>query len=130
MNYQTLYEQMGGAETVRRLVEAFYPRVQVDPDIGPLFPPDITPVMEKQYLFLTQFFGGPALYNEKHGHPMLRMRHMPFPINARRAAAWLRCMTAALDEIGLTGTVRDEVYQRLAFTAGHMINTDGEERQP
>jgi hemoglobin len=124
MEYTTLYEQMGGAETVRRLVDAFYPKVQDDPEIGPLFPEDITPVMEKQYMFLTQFFGGPALYNETHGHPMLRARHMPFPINDRRARAWLRCMAAALDETGLQGELREQVWQRLAFTAGHMINNN------
>lgn len=124
MEYQTLYEQMGGAETVRRLVEAFYPRVQADPDIGPLFPADLTPVMERQYMFLTQFLGGPALYNEHRGHPMLRARHMPFPINERRARAWLKCMGAALDEVGLSPELREQVFQRLSFTAAHMINTD------
>lgn len=123
MTYTTLYEQMGGEATIRRLVDAFYPRVQADPDIADLFPEDIHPVMEKQFLFLTQFFGGPALYNERHGHPMLRARHMPFPINEERARAWLRCMAAALDEVGLEGEVREQVWQRLSFTAGHMINT-------
>lgn len=128
MDYQTLYGQMGGATTIRRLVEAFYPRVQADPDIGPLFPDDITPVMEKQFMFLSQFFGGPALYNEAYGHPMLRQRHLPFPIDERRARAWLRCMAAALDEINLAEEVREQVFQRLSFTAAHMINTP--ERQP
>lgn len=123
MEHNTLYELMGGEPTIRRLVEAFYPKVQADPEISDLFPEDIEPVMEKQYLFLTQFFGGPALYNEKHGHPMLRARHMPFPINERRARAWLRCMAAALDEVGLAPDVREQVWQRLAYTAGHMINT-------
>jgi hemoglobin len=113
---------MGGAPTIRRLVEAFYPKVQADPDIGPLFPADITPVMEKQYMFLSQFFGGPALYNETYGHPQLRMRHLPFPINERRARAWLRCMAAALGEIGLEDELREQVFSRLAFTAQHMIN--------
>jgi hemoglobin len=122
MEYTTLYDQMGGAETIRRIVDAFYPRVQADPDLKELFPGDISAVMEKQYLFLTQFFGGPALYNEKHGHPRLRARHMPFPVDERRARAWLGCMKAALDEVGLEGEVREQVWQRLSFTAGHMIN--------
>jgi hemoglobin len=122
MEYTTLYEQMGGAETIRRIVDAFYPRVQADPELKELFPGDISAVMEKQYLFLTQFFGGPALYNEKHGHPMLRARHMPFPVDERRARAWLGCMKGALDEVGLAGEVREQVWQRLSFTAGHMIN--------
>jgi hemoglobin len=123
MEHTTLYSQIGGAPVIRSLVEAFYSRVQVDPDIGPLFPADITPVMEKQYMFLTQFFGGPGLYNEVHGHPMLRARHMPFAVNERRARAWLACMQAALDEVGLQGDVREQVWQRLSFTAQHMINS-------
>jgi hemoglobin len=123
MEHTTLYSQIGGAPVIRRLVEAFYSRVKVDPDIGPLFPADITPVMEKQYMFLTQFFGGPGLYNEVHGHPMLRARHMPFAVNERRARAWLACMQAALDEVGLQDDVREQVWQRLSFTAQHMINS-------
>ena len=42
----SLYDNLGGEKTIRRLVEAFYPRVQRDPLLGPLFPEDITPVME------------------------------------------------------------------------------------
>lgn len=117
-----MYQQMGGAPVIRKLVEEFYPRVQADPEISDLFPADIDPVMEKQYLFLTQFFGGPALYNEKHGHPMLRARHMPFAIDERRAKAWLRCMAAALDEVTMPDDVREQVWLRLSYTAGHMIN--------
>jgi hemoglobin len=122
MDERTVYEQLGGAETIRRLVEAFYPKVQADPVISHLFPEDIFPVMEKQYAFLTQFFGGPPLYNQKYGHPMMRARHMPFPIGRKEATAWLGCMARALEEIGLSEDVREQVWQRLSFTAGHMIN--------
>lgn len=122
MENTTLYEQIGGAPAVRRIVEAFYPRVQADPELKELFPAEIQPVLEKQYLFLTQFFGGPSLYNEKHGHPMLRVRHMPFPIDANRARAWLRCMAAALIEAEIPEPVREQVMERLAFTAAHMVN--------
>jgi hemoglobin len=118
----TLYERMGGADAIRRLVEAFYPRVIQDPDLRDLFPDDIAPVQERQYLFLTQFFGGPLLYSEKHGHPMLRARHMHFPIGKRQAVAWLRCMAEAMLEAGIPADVRDEAFGRLAFTAQHMIN--------
>ncbi len=120
------YEDIGGAKTIRQLVEAFYPRVVEDPDLSPIFPEDINPVKEKQYLFLTQFFGGPPLYSDTHGHPMLRARHMPFPITPRRAQAWLRCMSEAMDEIGLEGPVREYMFQRLTMTAYHMVNRPGE----
>jgi hemoglobin len=122
---QTLYERIGGAETIRRIVDAFYPRVLADPQIKDLFPADITPVMEKQYLFLTQFFGGPMLYNQQHGHPMLRARHMPIPIGRQQAIAWLGCMTLALEDAGLSAELREEALARLMVAAQHMINQDG-----
>ena len=119
---QTPFELVGGSDTIRRLVDAFYPRVQADPDLAPIFPDDITPVREKQYLFLTQFLGGPPLYSERHGHPMMRARHLPHPVTPRRRDAWLRCMGAAMDEIGLSGDVRQFVFARLAQVADHMVN--------
>ncbi|PWK13443.1 globin [Tumebacillus permanentifrigoris] len=119
---KTVYELIGGAETIRKLVDAFYKRVGQHPDLIPIFPKDLDPVADKQYLFLTQFFGGPTLYSNEYGHPMLRARHMPFEITPTRAQAWLSCMTEALDEIGLDGPVRDFVYDRLTQTAYHMVN--------
>ncbi len=121
---KTPYEAIGGAETVRKLVEAFYKRVKADPDLSPIFPEDLTPVMEKQYKFLTQFLGGPTLYTDEYGPPRLRMRHLPFPITLKRAKAWLNCMAQAMDEVGLEGPTRDQFFNRLALTAEHMINTE------
>ena len=123
MDKISLFAQIGGAPTVRRIVEAFYPRVQADPELRDIFPDDIRPVLERQNLFLTQFLGGPPLYSQQHGHPMLRARHLPFPIHAGRAQAWLRCMAAALDEAGVEPGLREQVWERLAGTAAHMINT-------
>lgn len=125
MKQESLYQLMGGEAVVRQLVEGFYPRVQAHPDLSDLFPEDITPVMEKQYLFLTQFFGGPPLYSQQHGHPMLRARHLPFPIDERRARAWLQCMSEALAEVEIEPAVKAQMWQRLVQTAAHMINQPG-----
>lgn len=118
---EPLYTALG-PEVLDRLVNAFYARVAVDPELSPIFPTDLTETAEKQRRFLTQFLGGPALYTEAHGHPRLRARHLPFPITPARAQAWLRNMAAAMDEIGLAGPVREDFFQRLAVTAGHMVN--------
>ncbi|WP_411343693.1 globin [Paenibacillus sp. WLX1005] len=122
-NRASLYELLGGAEGVRRLVEAFYPKVQQDPLIGPLFPEDIYPVMEKQYMFLSQFFGGPSLFSDAYGHPMMRARHMAFPITNEKADAWLACMNAALQEIGVQDELRQFVVDRLSGPAHHFVNS-------
>lgn len=120
---KTPYELLGGQETIRKLVNAFYPRVMANPHLRPIFPDDITEVMHKQELFLTQFLGGPALYSEKYGPPRLRARHMPFEITPLRAEAWLHCMRDAMDEIGLEGPVRDFFYERLTQVAYFMVNS-------
>lgn len=52
---ESLFDNLGGAEGVHRLVEVFYSKVQLHPQLSPLFPEDITPVLEKQYQFLSQF---------------------------------------------------------------------------
>ncbi|MBX6394266.1 MAG: globin [Alicyclobacillaceae bacterium] len=125
---KTPYELIGGAEALRRLVEAFYKRVAEHPDLKPIFPEDLAPVRERQYKFLTQFLGGPPLYSQEYGHPMLRARHMRFPITPKRAKAWLSCMSEAMDEAGIQGPIRDFVFERLTLTARHMVNTpDGQE---
>lgn len=118
-----LYEAIGGDDTVRRLVNAFYARVALDPDLTPIFPEDLKETTEKQRLFLTQFLGGPPLYTQAFGHPRMRARHLPFAITPKRRDAWLRNMAAAMDEIGLEGPAREEFFERLTLTAHHMENT-------
>ena len=93
-----------GEETLNHLIDAFYRRVGKHPDLAPIFPDDLTETARKQKQFMTQFLGGPPLYTEEHGHPMLRARHMPFEITQTRAKAWLQCMEEAMDEVGLSGS--------------------------
>lgn len=124
-----------GEDTLHRLVDTFYDLVAQHPDLASIFPNQFTEIARKQKQFLTQYLGGPHVYTEEHGHPMMRARHLPFPVTPTRAKAWLSCMTQAMDKVGLNGLVRDEFYSRLHLTAQHMINTpdtgelSGEERE-
>ncbi|MEF2243575.1 MULTISPECIES: globin domain-containing protein [unclassified Paenibacillus] len=124
---ETIYEALGGADKLREIVEAFYPKVQAHPLLGPLFPENILPVMEKQHMFLTQFFGGPSLYSDAVGHPMMRARHLPFPVTPQRAEAWLFCMSEALRETGISPELSEIILNRLAGPAFHFVNTTEEE---
>lgn len=120
----TLYEMAGGAETIQSLVTAFYYRVERHPDLAPIFPGDFTDIRSKQYDFLTQFFGGPPLYTQKYGSPMLRARHLKSPVTPKRAESWLHCMSEAMEEVGLMGPLRDTMFDRLTKAAYHMVNVD------
>jgi hemoglobin len=117
----TLYDKLG-AENVRALVEKFYDLVFADPQISPLFKNDKNEIKEKQYLFLTQFLGGPDLYSEKFGHPRLRARHMPHPITQEDAVAWLKCMSAAIDTLPVSAAIKEELFARFPQTALFMVN--------
>lgn len=119
----SIYDNLGGEKVIRQIVEAFYPKVKANPLLGPLFPEDINPVMEKQFMFLSQFFGGPSLFSDAYGHPMMRARHLPFPVTRERAEAWLACMTEALEEVGIEEELKDFVIKRLSGPAFHFVNT-------
>src|SRR3954470_7786962 len=99
--FKSLYSEIGGQETIDKLVEAFYPRVYADPELAPLFIGDMEEIKRKQRMFLPQFLGGPALYSQEFGPPAMRARHIPFEVTPRRAECWLRCMKEAFEEIAL-----------------------------
>jgi hemoglobin len=123
-NFKSLYSEIGGQETIDKLVEAFYPRVYADPELAPLFIGDMEEIKRKQRMFLPQFLGGPALYSQEFGPPAMRARHLPFEVTPRRAECWLRCMKEAFQEIGLDETPAGKAfYERLTQVAGIMVNT-------
>lgn len=120
----TLYERVGGESTFHRLVEAFYRRVEADPVLRPMFPADLEEGKHAQYLFLMQFFGGPQTYMQERGHPRLRMRHFPFPIDQQARDHWLQHMLDALDEVGVAEPMRSEMRDYFERASTHMINKD------
>ena len=117
-----VFNLVGGEETFRRLVHAFYSRVYADPRLRPLFPDDRAGAEDRLSLFLMQYFGGPMTYSERRGHPRLRMRHLPFAIGQAERDAWLGHMLAALDEIGIAEPARTAMREYFEYGATFMIN--------
>jgi hemoglobin len=97
---QAVYPAIGDAG-FRALVDTFYRRVEGDPLLRPIFPPDLAHGREAQYLFLRQYFGGPGEYSERYGHPQLRARHRPFAITREARDRWVTHMFAAIDEVAI-----------------------------
>lgn len=122
----TIYEAIGGQSSVDKIVHSLYKQVAKHEALIPIFPTDLTETIHKQRLFLTQFFGGPSLYLEERGHPMLKRRHMPFEITFERRNAWLECMDKALDEAEIEEPYRSAIFDRLSLTATHMVNKEDE----
>lgn len=117
-----IFDMVGGESTFKRLVDAFYSRVEADPELRPMFPDDLEPGKHWQYLFLMQYFGGPQRYAEERGHPRLRMRHSPFPIDDAARAGWLNHMFLAIDEVGIMEPARSFMRNYFEHAASVMVN--------
>ncbi|WNF22829.1 globin [Mesobacillus jeotgali] len=123
MEIKTIYEKIGGDESIRKIVDTFYPKVYENEELSPLFEGDMSEIKRKQWMFLTQLTGGGALYSEEFGPPNMRVRHMPFEITPVRAQAWLKLMHETLTETGLIDTEGGKaLFERLSQIAPIMIN--------
>lgn len=121
------YQYLGEEAGLRALVDRFYDHMDALPEaatIRAMHPEDLSESRDKLFKFLSGRFGGPNLYVEEFGHPRLRMRHLPFRIDAEAAAAWMLCMNRALDELVEPGPARSELRAFFAHVAQHMRNAD------
>ena len=122
----SFYAAVGGEETFRRLVDAFYAGVAADPVLRPLYPEeDLGPAAERLRMFLVQYWGGPTTYSQRRGHPRLRMRHAHFPIDSRARDAWLGRMRDALDSLDLAPAHERALWQYLTSAAESLRNLPG-----
>jgi hemoglobin len=118
----TLYERAGGQAWFDDLVDRFYEGVGADPVLRPLYPEDLGPGKRHLALFLGQYWGGPGTYSELRGHPRLRARHLPFPIDSPERDAWVLHMTAAVRAGGLSPEDEAAFLEYVDTAATHMIN--------
>ncbi len=124
---QTHYELIGGEAGVKALVDRFYDLMNTLPEaaaIRRLHPADIASSRDKLFKFLSGWLGGPPLYVQEHGHPMLRARHLPFPIGESERNAWMLCMTRAMEERHIDPMLRQQLMGAFFRTADHMRNRD------
>jgi len=122
-NSVSVYEEAGGSDTFRTLVERFYAGVASDPLLRPLYPDaDLSSATERLTLFLIQYWGGPDTYSARRGHPRLRLRHQPFAIGQAERDAWLRHMTAAVESLDVSPAVRKALLDYFETTSTAMIN--------
>jgi hemoglobin len=124
----SMFERIGGAVTIDRLVEAFYTRMDTLPEantIRAMHAPDLGAVKNVLKRYLSEWTGGPKLYSPEKGHPRLRQRHMGFAIGNAERDAWLLCMRGALEETVADDNARNELDAALTKLADWMRNQAG-----
>lgn len=107
-----------GEEGIFELLADVYRRFEGTP-IRHLFPPDLLVASERSAAFFVQLLGGPPLFNERHGPPRMRARHIPFEIDERARSVWLDCFEGAVEASAAAGVFpRAEVAGFVAFLRG------------
>ena len=123
--FATPFEWIGGEDKIRAVVERFYDLMDLEPAYAQLrasHGSELSGARQKLFWFLCGWMGGPAHYEERFGHPRLRMRHMPFSIGIVERDQWLACMDQALHELGVDAELRRRLAQSFFQTADWMRN--------
>lgn len=89
-----IFAQMG-QESIYQMLEDFYLELGQSA-ISQMFPKDLVAASQKSAAFFVGLLGGPPLYHQQYGSPMLRARHMPFVIDDASRVVWLECFDKVL----------------------------------
>lgn len=84
-----------GEENIFKMLEDFYFELK-NSSISAMFPEDYKESSKKSAAFFVFIMGGPPLYHERYGPPMMRKRHLPFTIDESARQVWLKCFKKVL----------------------------------
>ena len=122
-----VYESMG-EDNISAFCHACYKRL-AESTISEMFPASEKNLMraaDKSAAMFTFLFGCPHLYQQRHGQPMMRARHIPFVITESARQEWLRCYKETLDEaqekFAMPGEHIDAVWKFVTDFSAWMVN--------
>ena len=87
-----------------------------------IHPRDLSGSRQKLFEYLTGWLGGPPLFVERHGPPMLRARHLHAPIGEAEIEGWLACFRMAWAQTLSRPEADAVVLPRIEALARHMRN--------
>jgi hemoglobin len=98
----SLYDWAGGTEAFRRLIDAFYDRVEADDLLSGLFPGGVTQEHRDAVTrWWSEVFGGPAEYSAQGGYPRMLRHHRDLAITADQRRRFATLMSVAADDAEL-----------------------------
>jgi hemoglobin len=121
----TSYELIGGETSVLYLVNRFYFYMDTLPEakeVRKIHAKSLSVAKDKLFKFLSGWLGGPDLFIQEFGHPMLRRRHFPFVIGQAEKDQWMICMYKAMYDIPMNSDLKKSLLGSFDQLATHMIN--------
>ena len=128
MPYTSFFEWIGGEAKVQALVDRFYDLMDLEPaysHLRSLHQADLQHSRDTLFWFLCGWLGGPPYYEQRYGHPRLRMRHLHVQIAERERDEWVACMNEAMYACQLPDALREQLHEKFAYLADFMRNSNG-----
>ena len=128
MPYTSFFEWIGGEAKVQALVDRFYDLMDLEPaysHLRSLHQADLQHSRDTLFWFLCGWLGGPPYYEQRYGHPRLRMRHLHVQIAERERDEWVACMNEAMRACQLPDALREQLHEKFAYLADFMRNSNG-----
>lgn len=122
---RSAYDRIGGADGIRRLTGRFYDLMDSLPEAAAcraVHPPSLERAEQRLFEYLSGWLGGPPLFVERHGAPMLRRRHFSARISTPEIDGWLLCFLRAWDETVADRALGEVVLPQIEALAHHMRN--------
>lgn len=117
-----------GEDGVFRMLSAFYRQLE-ESSIRAMFGEDMQAASKRSAAFYVQLLGGPPMYNERYGNPMMRRRHFPFEIDESSRIVWRDCFYKALEnaeaDYGFPPEYLGDFRDFIERFSQWMVNTDG-----
>ena len=99
----TLYDWAGGRDALRRLIDAFYDRVERDDLLAPFFPGGVSEEHRDHVTdWWSEVFGGPTEYTDRHGgYEAMLAHHRELGITPEQRLHFVTTMMRAADDASL-----------------------------
>ena len=124
----SLYDAVGGAAGLSRLAAAFIRALHDEPNLSELrgiyAGADLNRYEARLKEFLSGWLGGPPLYLERHGMPMLREGHRRLVITHTARHQWVAAMRTALEETVPDPEVRLQLEGAFSKMAESLVNAE------
>ncbi|MBN2639643.1 MAG: globin [Bacteroidales bacterium] len=117
----SIYEKIGD-ENIKKLIHDFYTEIKEDELLSPMYEGDFEGAENRLYMFMVQYLGGPTTYSEQRGHPALRRRHAPYPVEDDTIKHWLRNMQVALSKSVIDDEHKNFLWEYFQKTADFLRN--------
>lgn len=117
------FEQIGGADRVRAVVDRFYDLMDSDPayrELRALHAADLMPMRESLTGFLVGWLGGPRDWFDARPGMCMMSAHASVPVSPQTASQWTEAMARAVSDAEIDANLAARINEAFARMAGGM----------